>query len=390
MKEYMNLMRTLGKTVIRQTGNFGSASLLALALMALPIPPAQAQAAIVVGQSCDLSGSSASRVREYVKGVDAFIDRLNVQGGVNGRPVKLVRYDDAFMPQKTLENAKRLVEQDGALLLFGMGSAPSTAAILPYAAEKKVPVFGSLSGATGLRKPHPMLIHFRASFVDEVNRIAMHFSTIGIKKIAVLAADLPIGKDGIAALESAAKGRGLEIVKIARVSADMKNLGESVAAIAAAQAQAVLILAPAGPGIQFTEALKKAKVTGQLAGLSVMSSDSLYKALGDQVQGMVITQIAPFPWSTKLEMSRDYQKLMTDAKIPLSVDSMEGYLSARLLTEGLKAAGPKLTRDSFVAGLEAMNRKDVGGLQVSFSPEDRSLTHLVDITMIGKNGKLIN
>ena len=389
MKEYMNFMRTLGKTVIRQTGNFGSASLLALALMTLPIPPAQAQAAIVVGQSCDLSGATGARGREYIKGVDAFIDRLNAQGGVNGRPVKLVRYDDAFMPQKTLENAKRLVEQDGALLLFGMGSAPGTAAILPYAAEKKVPVFGSLSGAAGLRKPQPMLIHFRASFVDELNRIALHFSTIGIKKVAVLAADLPI-KDGIAALESAAKVRGFEIVKIAQVSADTKNLGESVAAIAAAQAQAVIILAPGGLGIQFTEALKKNQFTGQLAGLSVMSSDSLYKALGDQVQGMIITQVVPFPWSTKLEMSRDYQKLMADAKIPLSVDSMEGYLSARLLTEGLKAAGPKLTRDSFVAGLEAMNRKDVGGLQVTFSPEDRSLTHLVDITMIGKNGKLIN
>lgn len=389
MKEYMNFMRTLGKTVIRQTGNFGSASLLALALMTLPIPPAQAQAAIVVGQSCDLSGATGARGREYIKGVDAFIDRLNAQGGVNGRPVKLVRYDDAFMPQKTLENAKRLVEQDGALLLFGMGSAPGTAAILPYAAEKKVPVFGSLSGAAGLRKPQPMLIHFRASFVDELNRIALHFSTIGIKKVAVLAADLPI-KDGIAALESAAKVRGFEIVKIAQVSADTKNLGESVAAIAAAQAQAVIILAPGGLGIQFTEALKKNQFTGQLAGLSVMSSDSLYKALGDQVQGMIITQVVPFPWSTKLEMSRDYQKLMADAKIPLSVDSMEGYLSARLLTEGLKAAGAKLSRESFLAGLEAMNRKDVGGLQVSFSPEDRSLTHLVDITMIGKNGKLIN
>ena len=378
------------RDLLRQAGSTRSGWLLALALSTLPLTAAHAQAAIVVGQSCDLSGATGARGREYIKGVDAFIDRLNAQGGVNGRPVKMVRYDDAFLPEKTLENTKRLVEQDGALVLFGMGSAPSTAAILPYAADRKIPVFGSLSGATGLRKGQPILVHFRASFVDEVNRLAMHLSTIGIKKIALLAADLPIGKDGIAAFESAAKVRGLDIVKIARVSADMKNLGESVATIAAAQPQAVLILAPAGPGIQFTEALKKARVTGQLAGLSVMSSDSLYKALGEQVQGMIITQIVPFPWDTRLDMSRDYQKLMVGAKIPLSVDSMEGYMSARLLTEGLKAAGPKLTRESFMAGLEAMNRKDVGGLQVTFSPEDRSLTHLVDITMIGKNGKLIN
>lgn len=351
---------------------------------------AHAQTAIVVGQSVDLSSTTASRVKEYVKGVDAYIDQMNKQGGVNGRTVKLVRYDDAFNPEKALANAKRLVEQDGATLFFGMGSAQSTAAILPYAAEKGIPVFGSLSGADSLRKPNPLLFHCRASFGEEINRLSNHFSTLGIKRVAALAADLPIGKDGIAALESAAKLHDLEIVKIARVAADFKNLDESVAAIADAKPQAVLILAPSGPGIKFTEAIKKSKVSAQLAGLSVMSSDSLYKALGAQAQGMVITQIVPFPWSPKFGMTRDYQKLMAETKIPLSVDSMEGYMSARLLIEGLKAAGAKPTRESVIAGLESMNRKDVGGVQMSFSAADRSLIRLVEITMIGQSGKLIN
>lgn len=377
-------------STVRYVGRFQMPGLLALFLATMPLSAARAQSAIVVGQSCDLSGSSSARSKEYVKGVDAYMLRLNAQGGVNGRPVKLVRYDDGFVPEKALENTKRLVEQDGALVLFGMGSAPNTAAILPYATEKKIPVFGLLSGATALRKPNPMLIHFRASFADEINRIALHFSTIGIKKIAVLAVDLTIGKDGIAALESAAKTNNLEILKIVRVAADMKNLDEGAASIADVQAQAVLILAPSGPGIKFTEALKKSKVTGMLAGLSVMSSDSLYKALGEQAHGMIITQVVPFPWRASSEIVRDYQKLMAEAKIPVSVDSMEGYLSARLLTEGLKAAGSPPTREAFIAGLESMNRKDVSGLQISFSAADRSLMRLVDITMISKNGKLVN
>ena len=367
-----------------------SAIRLVAILMAVCSFSAQAQSPIVVGQSFDSSGATASRFKEYTKGVDAYIDRVNTQGGINGRQVKLVRYEDAVTAEKALANAKRLVEQDGAMLFFGMGSAPSTSAILPYAEEKGIPVLGSLSGADSLRKPSPMLFHFRASFSEEINRLAAHFATIAIKRVAVLAADLPIGKDGIVALEAAAKVNGLEIVKIARVAADFKNLDESVAAIAAASPEAVLILVPAGPGIKFIEALRKGDVRAQLAGLSVMSSDSLYKSLGEQAKGVIITQVVPFPWSLKVGFSRDYQKLMTDAKLPLSIDSMEGYMSARLLVEGLKAAGSKPTRQSFVASLEAMNRKDVDGLLMSFSAKDRSLIRLVDITMLGSAGKLIN
>lgn len=364
--------------------------LAAAALLASLPGLVRAQAPIVVGQSCDLSGASSSRIKEYAKGIDAYIAKLNSQGGVSGRPVKLIRYDDAFNADKTLENARRLVEQDGALVLFGMGSAPSTAAVLPYAAEKRVPVFGSVSGATSLRKPHPMLFHLRASFADEIDRLAAHLATTGIKKIGVLAADLPIGKDGIAAIEAAAKVNGLTIIEIARVSADFKNLDQAVAGLAKNQPGAVLILAPSGPGIKFTEAIKNAGLTAQLVGLSVMSSDALYKTLGDRVRGMIITQIVPFPWSPKLDIGRDYQALMQENKTPVSMDSMEGYVSARLLAEALKASAPRLTRESFIAGVEAMNRKDLGGMPVSFAASDRSVTRVVDITMIGRDGKLVN
>lgn len=372
-------------------GGFQRALALALCTVGFGLSaPVLAQTPIMVGQSCDLSGPTAARVSEYIKGVDAYIDRLNGQGGVNGRPVKLVRYDDAFKPEKALENAKRLAEQDGATIFFGMGSALGTAAVLPYATEKGIPVFGSLSGADSLRKPNPVIFHLRASFGDEINRLAAHFSISGMKKIAAIAADAPIGKEGVTALEAAAKLNGLEIVHIARVAADLKNLDESTAAIAKARPDAVLILAPAGPGIKFTEALKKNKVTAQLAGLSVMSNTALYKAVSDQAQGMIITQVVPFPWSPKFVMTADYQKLMAEKGLAVSIDTMEGYLSARLLAEALKSAGAKLTRESFIAGVEGLSSKDVGGLQVNFSNKDRSLVKLVNITMIGKEGKLVN
>ncbi|MEO5696489.1 MAG: hypothetical protein ABIQ60_05070 [Burkholderiaceae bacterium] len=84
-------------------------------------------------------------------------------------------------------------------------------------------------------------------------------------------------------------------------------------------------------GIAFTQALRKKGVRTQLVGLSVMSSDSLYAALGEQTRGMIVTQVVPFPWSPRYDLTADYRKLMEKNKIPFSIDSMEGFMSARLL-----------------------------------------------------------
>lgn len=378
----------------RQFALFLGAALLLLAVvkpaLAVPAQGSEGAAPIVVGQSCDLSGPTAARTREYIKGVDAYLAHVNASGGVNGRPIKLVRYDDGFSPERGLDNARRLAEQDNALLYFGMGSAQVTAAILPYAKDKSIPVFGSLSGADSLRLQHPMLFHVRASFGEEIDRLAVYLANLGMTRISAIAADVPIGHDGAAALEQSAKTRGLEIIKIARVKADLSNLDGEAAAIAQAAPQAVLVLAPAGPAVKFVEALKKHKLNSQLLGVSVMSSTALYKALGPQVEGMLLTQTVPFPWNARLGIVRDYQQRMAEAQVPVSFDSMEGYVSARLLVEGLKAAGPGISRKSFIAALEAMQLKDVDGMNVSFARGSRSLVRLVDVSMISRNNKLLN
>jgi ABC-type branched-subunit amino acid transport system substrate-binding protein len=385
-------LRTRSALTPRQFAGFLGVALLGLAVLAPAFASTApgSEAPIIVGQSCDLSGPTGARTQEYVKGVDAYLAYVNANGGVHGHPIKMVRYDDGFNPAKGLENSKRLAEQDNVLLYFGMGSAPVTAAMLPYAKDKGIPVFGSLSGADSLRQQHPMLFHVRASFGEEIDRLSVYLSNLGMTHVAAIAADLPIGNDGVAALEQSAKARKLEIVHIARIKNDMSNLDAEAAALAKIAPQALLVLAPAGPAVKYVESLKKNQVTSQLLGVSAMSSTALYKALGSQVEGMLLTQTVPFPWNARLGIVRDYQKRMTEANVPVSFDSMEGYVAARLLVEGLKAAGPNISRKSFIAALEAMQLKDVDGMSVNFARGSRSLMRLVDVSMISRNNKLLN
>lgn len=360
------------------------------AARALAAEPAPQQTPIVIGQSCDLSGATASRTKEYVKGVDAYLAHVNATGGVHGHPIKLVRYDDGFNPDKGLENAKRLHDQDKVFAFFGMGSAQVTAAIVPFAQAKGVPVLGSMSGADSLRKQQPLLFHMRASFGEEVERLAAYVATLGLTRVGAIAADVPIGHDGVAALKEAAQRHKLEIVSIAQVQADMKNLDAAAAQLAQAAPQSILVLAPAGPAVKFVEALKNHQVHSQLLGVSAMSSQALYKALGAQVEGMLLTQTVPFPWNARLGIVREYQKRMAEANAPISFDTMDGYVSARLLVEALRAAGPNPSRKAFMAALESMQNRDLEGLHVSYSRNTRSLVRLVDISMINRDNKLIN
>jgi len=98
----------------------------------------------------------------------------------------------------------------------------------------------------------------------------------------------------------------------------------------------------------------------------------------------------PFPWSGNVGIVRDYQKAMKDSgATDLSFTSLEGYIAARILIEGLKRTGKDLTREKLIAALEAMNRIEVGGFLVAFSPKSHDASAFVDLTIIGKDGRFV-
>ncbi|MCH2221087.1 MAG: ABC transporter substrate-binding protein, partial [Dechloromonas sp.] len=84
----------------------------------------------------------------------------------------------------------------------------------------------------------------------------------------------------------------------------------------------------------------------------------------------------------------DYQEMMKKSgKENLDFVSLEGYIAAQVLVEGLRRAGKDLTRDKLIGGLESMSKTDVGGFAINFSKTSHNASSLVDLTIIGKNGK---
>ncbi|MEI6724559.1 MAG: ABC transporter substrate-binding protein, partial [Betaproteobacteria bacterium] len=106
--------------------------------------------------------------------------------------------------------------------------------------------------------------------------------------------------------------------------------------------------------------------------------------------GVVISQVVPFPWSQSTAVVREFTDIAAKAKIDVNFSSIEGYLVAKVFTEGLKRAGKTPTRETLVTSLESMRDVDFGGFSVNFSPTNHNASRFVDLTIIGRGGKFLH
>ena len=150
---------------------------------------------ILIGMSTVLSGPSDYLGKSFKNGAMAYFNRINKLGGVNGRNIKLVAYDDGYEPSRCIENTYKLIEEDKVFCLFGNVGTPTTMAIKPVIIEKHIPLVAPFTGAEPLR--HPLvkeIFHYRASYYDEVEKfVAGVVDELGMSKISCFYQDDPFG-----------------------------------------------------------------------------------------------------------------------------------------------------------------------------------------------------
>jgi len=136
--------------------------------------------------------------------------------------------------------------------------------------------------------------------------------------------------------------------------------------------------------------MKAAGSTTQFYNVSFVGSTALADALKGEGYGVAISQVVPFPWGPEVRIVKEYQETLSKVgNIDYNFSSLEGYLVAKVMVEGLKRAGKNLTREKLIAALESMNNVDLGDFVVSFSPTNHSGSKFVDLTMIGRGGKFL-
>jgi len=364
----------------------GWAATVALATGVLLSPASQAQ--LKIGQTVGLSGAVAGTVAEARQGAMLCIDDVNARGGVAGERIDLVSMDDQFKPDLAEANARKLIDS-GVLALFLTRGTPHNQRILPLLAEAHVPLIGPSTGAMLLHDPvNPWVFNVRSSYQREAQRVIEHFTQIGLRRIAVIQVDDSFGKDAVVGAQRGLTEAKLQAVALQTYNRDKPDFSAVAPAIHEANPQAVLVIGSGTAAIDAIKSLRALKSTAQIATLSNNASSGFVDGLGDLAYGVIVSQVLPSERSMGVPVVKEAITLARAKKISeLSPAMLEGYLSAKVLVEGLRRAGPRPTRERLRQALEGMGNYDLGGLEIGYSPSDHTGLDYADLSIIGPGGK---
>lgn len=361
----------------------GGAALASLPAMA---QPTAGRADILIGRSTALSGGMAPFLSPIHEGQDAAIEDANAKGGISGRKIRLVTLDDGFDPRRTLENAKQLSEKDGVLALFGVSGTSQVIALLPYLAQAKLPLISVYTGSPAIRaQQHPYLFTTRASYADELVKIVRNLVAVQTSRIAVAYENNDFGKLLLPLVEKTIAAEGATLAGSHALASSGDDANNAAEALAAQKPQAVLLVA-AGPSVVAYVRANRAHLGVPIYTLSLGAGTAVLKALGDDARGLAVARTGPSPSKPTIALTRDFQASMKRHDKPVDYDRYTGYMDARVLIEGLRAAGPSVTRASLVQAMEGLGTVDLGGFGYQFSAQNHHGSNYVDIAVVGSGG----
>lgn len=370
-----------------------SVALGAAAVGGLSAVHAQSDSRIVLGQSAALTGPAAQLGIQFQQGARLYFDQVNAQGGVGRRTIELRTLDDGYEPDRCAENTRKFIADD-VFALFGYIGTPTSLAALPLFTQAKLPFFAPFTGAEALRQPFNRLIfHVRASYFDETALIVRQLTNLGLKKIAVFYQNDAYGKAGLEGVMRALTEQNLLPVTTATVERNSVDVQVATDKIVAAKPDAVVQITAYAAAAAFVRTAHKAGYGGTFYNVSFVGTQALADELGKEGAGVVVSQVVPSPYQPSRPITREFLDAIKKGgdKVQPNYSSMEGYLAARIFTEGLRnaqAAGGKLTRESLISGLEAIGSQVISGFPVTFSATDHKASKFVEMSMLTGDGRV--
>jgi branched-chain amino acid transport system substrate-binding protein len=346
---------------------------------------------ITVGQSAAFSGPAAELGNDMRRGILAYFDSVNRSGGVNGRKLVLKSLDDGYEASRAAANTKKLIQED-VFALLGYVGTPTSEAAKPIFTEARVPFVGAFTGAELLRSPfNRYIFNVRASYYAETEAIVNLIAKLDMKRIAVFYQNDSYGKAGLTGVERAMQARGMKILALGTVERNSVDVAAAVKEIAAKDPQAVVMISAYKSCAAFIREMKKANSNPQFMNVSFVGSKALASELGDTGRGVAISQVVPFPWNVGVPVVKDYQRHLAPpgGADEFGFGSLEGYIAARVFVEGVRRAGPSPTREGLVAALETLRDYDLGGFYVNYTPTDHNGSKFIELTVIGREGKIL-
>jgi ABC-type branched-subunit amino acid transport system substrate-binding protein len=326
---------------------------------------------ILLGSSSALTGHASFLGTETIKGSLSYLNHINELGGINGRQIKLISYDDQYDPPQTILNTKKLIHDDKVFALFDYVGTPTSVKIMGDVKKEHVPALGFFTGAEELRTPvNPYLFNVRDSYYSESEAAIFYFvDKLRFDKIAVFYQDDAFGETVLTGTNLALKKRGIEPIitsKFTRGSLDIENAQKI---IENSGAEAVVMVGTYSPLSKFIKLSTENNFTPYFHTVSFIGSNAFsnelintYNIDNKYFDKIIVTQVVPSPYENNSELLIEYQYLLNKyyPNSEFNYVSLEGFINAKVLVEALKLSGKDLTRAKLIESLESMHNFDIG------------------------------
>ena len=353
---------------------------------------------ILIGTSCPLGGYASFLGTQYSHGSEAFINDINDKGGIHGRRIKLIVYDDQYDPAKCVANTQRLIGEDRVFMLFDYVGTPTSVKIIDIVNKAEVPTFGFFTGAEALRTPfRPYMFHVRDSYYGEAEGAMGYFiDKLGLKKIAVMYQEDAFGLAVLEGVQLALKRRNMETVVTATFPRETTNVEKSLKIIKASGAEVVVMVGTYTPLARFVNISHKAGFTPYFYTVSFVGSEAygrelvqVYNIAPSQYNKIIVTQVVPSPFDDSFPTVRHYRELITKyfPQDEPNYVALEGFVNALVLSKILEVCGKELTREKFVTALESIHNMGIGiGMPVTYGPLDHRGLEGIYYSRLTKDG----
>ncbi len=345
---------------------------------------------IVFGQSAAFKGPAAVLGLGMREGILAAFNEANAAGGVHGRKLELVSYNDGYEPEKAIANTERLIGDDKVFALIGEVGTPTSKAVQPITTEQSVPFLGPFTGAAFLRDPSLRnVINVRASYDQETEEwIERLTGDLGLSRIAILYQDDSFGRAGLKGVTKALEKRGLKPVAEGTYMRGTTAVKRALLAIRKGSPQAVVMVGAYKPCAEFIKLAHTIKLDTIFVNISFVGSKALAEELGQDGKGVVVTQVVPLPNDVDIPLVARYQRAMkaTNPYAKVGFVSLEGYIVGRLTVEALNRLGNPVTRAGLLSTIRDVGVFDLDGVTLSYGPDDNQGMDRVFVTVIQQDG----
>lgn len=348
-------------------------------------------AEVKIGMVNVQTGPASGLGKGMKSGAEALFKSINAKGGVHGRQIKLVIGDDGYEPDRSVDETLKMIEQTKVFSLFGFVGTPTSNAVLPIVKEMDVPIVGLFTGAMTLRQPVTrQVFNVRASYDDEAEKLVAHFLAKGAKSVAVFYQDDGFGTAVLSGTEKALKKRSMAVAAKSTFQRNTLAIKAGLAAMLDAKPDAVVMVGPYAPLAAFIKEARAAGLKSQLATVSFVGTDNLVAEVGAAGDGVVISQVVPFPEDNDLPIQRECRDALAAGGEKLGFVNFEGCITAKVMVAALERAGKEPERAKLVGALKGMQGVDIGGMKLAFGDANHQAFSDVFLTQIqgGRIAKL--